>query len=142
MSVYALIVLASLGQDPADVRDAAAIDAAKHVVVQTIDPALPRVSFETWLRGVVGTDATETWEVNDCGEQTGDPTLDQRLEFPLCAEVEVGLEGQRDLHVSLVVGSFKEGVMGTPRFWAASVRKAGNTPESIRSLAAIPAAVR
>lgn len=123
-------------------RDAAAINAARHVVVRAIDPALPRVSFEAWLRGVVGTAAATNWEVNDCGEHTGNPRLDQGRDFPLCAEVQVGFGDQRELHVSLVVGSFKKGVRGTPGFWMAYITKAGGPPEWIEGLAEIPSAAR
>lgn len=142
MWIHAFIVLVGLGQNPTSVRDTAAINAARHIVVRNIDPVLPRVSFEAWLRGVVGTEATMKWEVNDCGEQTGGPKQDQGQDFPMCAEVQVGLEGQRELHVSLAVGSFKKGVGGVPQFWAAYVRKAGGSPGRIKSLAAIPSAIR
>jgi hypothetical protein len=54
----------------------------------------------------------------------------------------VDLGSQRELHVSLAVGSFKKGVDGPPRYWSAYVMKAGGSPESIRSLAAIPSAIR
>ena len=140
--IHAFIMLIGLGQNPTSARDTAAINAARQVVVRDIDPVLPRESFETWLRGVVGTEATMKWEVNDCGEQTGGPKQDQGLDFPMCAEVQVGLEGQRELHVSFAVGSFKKGVGGVPQFWAAYVRKAGGSPGWIKSLAAIPSAIR
>ena len=142
MPTHAWIALAFLAQDPATVRDAAAIDSAKQAIVQAIDPALPRVSFEAWLRGVVGTDATAKWEINDCGEQTGDPQQDLGRDFPMCAEVRVGLEGQRELHVSFMVGTFKKGVGGAPAFRDAYVRAAGGSHESIASLAAIPSVIR
>ncbi len=35
-------------------REAVAIEAAKKAIVRQIDPALPRTTFETWLRGLVG----------------------------------------------------------------------------------------
>lgn len=65
---------------PSD-RDAAAIRAAERVLVQTIDPALPRVSSDAWRRGVVEAE-------------------------------EVGLSGERELHVQLAVGSLNKGVEG------------------------------
>ena len=142
MLIHGLIVLFGLGQNPTSGRDAAAIDAAKQVLVQAIDPALPRLSFEAWLRGVVRTEVTTKWEVNDCGEQTGDPKRDQGRDFPMCGEVQISLGGQRELHVSLAVGTFKKGVGGVPRFWAAYVSKAGGSPEWIKGLAAIPSAIR
>jgi hypothetical protein len=110
--------------------------------MQAMDPELPRVSFEAWLRAVVGGDATMKWEVNDCGEQAGEPKQDQGRDLPMCAEVEVSLGSQRELHVFLAVGSLKKGVEGVPRFWAAYVRRGRGSPEWLKGLAAIPAAIR
>jgi hypothetical protein len=41
--------------------------------VGTIEAKMPRVTFEAWLRDLVGDKPAITWEVNDCGEQTGSP---------------------------------------------------------------------
>jgi hypothetical protein len=141
MNILVWIVILAIEQAPTSARDIAAINAAKHVLVQAIDPSLPRVSFETWLRGVVGAEATTKWEVNDCGEQTGSKQ-DEGRDFPLCAEVQVGLADQQELHVSLAVGSARKGVDGAPAFWSAYVRRAGGSPRWVKGLAAIPSAVR
>jgi hypothetical protein len=141
MWIHALMLIVGLGQDPTSARDTAAINAAKRVVVSAIDSTLPRVSFEEWLRGVLGREAATKWEVNDCGEQTGNPRLDQGRDFPMCAEVEVGLGNQRALHISLVVGTFKKGVGGVPSLRAAYVIRAGGSSESIKRLADIPSAI-
>ena len=141
MWILTLILLLGLGQNPTGARDAAAINAAKQAVVRTIDPALPPISFEAWLRGVVGTDATTKWEVNDCGEQSGDGKQQSR-DFPMCAEAQVDLGSQRTLHVSIGVGSVTQGVGGAPTFRMAYITTAGNSPEWIRSLAGIPSAIR
>ena len=54
MSAYALVTLAiALGQPPTASPEAVAIAAAKKAIVRQIDPALPRTTFETWLRGLV-----------------------------------------------------------------------------------------
>lgn len=126
----------------AGAQDAAAITAAKQAVVRSLDPSLPRVPFSQWLRDVVGPDAATKWEVNDCGEQTGNPALDKDRDFPMCAEALVTLPGQRVLHVSIVVGTFKKGVGASPAFWAAYLRTSTGTFEPIKTLHEIPAAIR
>ena len=141
MWIPTLILLLGPGQNPTDARDAAAINAAKQVVVRTIDAALPPISFEEWLRGVVGTGASTKWEVNDCGEQSGDGKQQGR-DFPMCAEAQVDLGSQRTLHVSLGVGSVRQGVRGAPTFRMAYITTAGNSGDWIRSLAEIPSAIR
>lgn len=117
---------------------AAAVAAAKQAVTQVLDPALPRVAFEEWLREVAGSSAPATWDVNDCGEQTGNPKQDQGRDFPMCVEAAVGLAGQRELHVSLVVGTFKKGVVGVPGFWLAWIRKPDGSVEWIKRLSEVP----
>ena len=116
MNSLTLVALALvLGQTPQ--TRAAAIKAAKDAVVQDIDKALPRTTFEAWLRGVIGAQATATWETNDCGEQTGNPAADRGRDFPLCAEVHVGLSRSRQLSLSLLVGSMSRGlIVGPPAF--------------------------
>lgn len=123
-------------------QDAAAITAAQQVTVQSFDSSLPRLPFSQWLRDVVGPDAATKWEVNDCGEQTGNPALDKGRDFPMCAEAVVTLPGQRVLLVSLVVGTFKKGVGGAPAFRAAYLRTSTGTFEPIKTLLEIPAVIR
>lgn len=126
----------------AGAQDAAAITAAQQALVHALDSSLPRVPFSQWLRDVVGPDAATKWEVNDCGEQTGNPALDKDRDFPMCGEVLVTLPSQRVLHVSLVVGTFKKGVGGAPRFWAAYLRTSAGAFEPIKTLPEIPAVIR
>jgi hypothetical protein len=112
MKHFALVALAlALGQTPQ--TQTAAINAAKHSIVQDIDKTLPRATFEAWLRGLVGPQAVMKWEVNDCGEQTGGPA-DRGRDFPLCVEVQAGLSRDRQLSLSLLVGSFGRGVTAGP----------------------------
>ena len=99
---------------PLEASDAEAIAAAKSANVRQIEPSLPDQAFVQWLRGVAGEHAEVKWEVNDCGEQTGDPALDKGRDFPMCAEAQTSLGGNRRLSVSLSVGTFKTGVRKGP----------------------------
>jgi hypothetical protein len=115
---------------------------ATQVAAESLDPALPRVAFGRWLRDVVGAEATMWWESTDCGEQSGDSAQDTNRDFPMCADVRVNLSGQRILHVSLVVGTLKTGVVGTPAFRRAELRMPDGTVEAINTLPGIPSAIR
>jgi len=95
---------------------AAAIDAAKHAIVRDIEDTLPRVTVEVWLRELAGAQAPMTWELNDCGEQTGSPA-DRGRDIPMCAEVQVELSGNRRLSLSLAVGSTRTGLSAKPAFF-------------------------
>jgi len=107
---FVLVVLAA-----PQLTEAAAIHAGKNAVVD-IDKTLPRATFETWVQGLVGAQATLKSEANDCGEQTGDPALDRGRDFPICAEVKVAIAGDRQLSLSLMVGSISGLTVGPPVF--------------------------
>lgn len=110
-----LLVLALNGsQDVAKSQDARAIEVAKNTEVRAIDASLPQKRFELWLRDLVGSQAKILWEVNDCGEQTGDPSSDNDRDFPMCAEAQVILKDKRKLHVVLPVRTFKTGIRAGP----------------------------
>ena len=115
--MFALLFVTALAiyQSPDSADDTRAINRAKNVIVQDLDKALPRITFEAWLRGLVAPKSQMTWEVNDCGEQTGSPA-DRDRDLPICVEVEVGLPGNRQLFLSLGVGSVRRGLAGTPAF--------------------------
>jgi hypothetical protein len=94
---------------PSTSRSELAIRAARQVMVQAIDPALPRLSFDEWLRQIIGSDAPVTWESNDCGEQTGNPAVDRGRDFPVCVEARVDLAAGRTLRISFMVGTLEKG---------------------------------
>ena len=134
-TALALILLLRAIQSPAQVHDKEAIDLAKAAVVRTIDGTLPDKKFEDWLRDLFGPAAKIAWEVNDCGEQTGDPQLDRGRDFPMCVDAAVSLDSSRVLHLLLVVGSFKTGVRRQPpAFFYGCVLEAGAPSQWLKSL--------
>jgi hypothetical protein len=140
--LIAFVALAAVALQPdIQAREATAIAAAKKVSVHQLDPSLPRKPFIDWLNATVGTDAQRTWEVNDCGEQTGSGKVER--DIPLCAEVDVVLPGKRRLIVSLSVGTHETGVSKTPPsvFWAAVV-EADGAQKSVPRLSAVSASLR
>jgi hypothetical protein len=120
--------------------DAVVIEAAKKAIAQDIDPKLPKTTFDAWLRGVVGVQPLMTWEVNDCGEQTGNPALDHGRDFPMCAEVHVVLGPNRDLRLSLAMGTFGKGLTkGKPALWMGSLQTPDGKSQEVRTLSDLPA---
>ena len=123
------IVLALRSPETAvQTRDAEAIEAAKKTNVHQIEPSLPDKAFSVWLQELVGPQVDIKWEVNDCGEQTGNPQLDRGRDFPMCAQAQVTLAGKRKLFVLLSVGTFKTGVRAGPAsfFYAVVVEPNGS----------------
>jgi hypothetical protein len=140
-----LALVISIGGSQADnqARDARAVAAAKNTSVHRLDPSLPDEPLEKWLQGVVGPQSQITWEVNDCGEQTGNPEVDKGRDFPMCAEAQVPLKQKSKLYVSVSVGTFNTGVrpgsaglayvvIMRPRGPARSIRKLSQVPEAIK----------
>ena len=134
-----LFGLAVFGAAPQPPPPAAAISAAKNAVVQDMEKSLPRVTFEAWVHGLVGAQAALKWSMNDCGEQTGNPALDRGRDFPICAEVQAAVAGDRQLSLALMVGSTSRGLtIGPPMFRQGSISGLKGVEISIEKLADVP----
>lgn len=125
------------------VSDAVVIDAAKKTIVQTIDPKLPKVTFEEWLRGLVGPQPPITWGVNDCGEQTGNPAQDRGRDFPMCAEARVTLGPKHDMSLYLAMGTFGTGLGSKPpALWMGVLNTPDGKMQWIKTLTEVPALIK
>lgn len=128
-------------QNPA--RDAKAITAAKHTNVWQIEDSLPDKPFEMWLRDLIGPQAQIAWEVNDCGEQSGNPEVDKGRNFPMCVSAVVELAGRGKLDVMLAVGTFRSGVTAGPAsLWLVAITSPGGQTTFVKSLSLLPEAIK
>jgi hypothetical protein len=81
-------------------------------------------------------------EGNDCGEQTGDPSVEGPRNTPLCIEARVVLGDQKDVVLMILVGSLRGTISGTaPEFYGGTVIDAPGRHAPIRSVSPLPAAV-
>jgi hypothetical protein len=143
VSVILFVLALNSQQSALQAINAKAIEAAKNTDVHQIEPSLPSRAFARWLRDVAGPQAEISWEVNDCGEQTGDPSLDKGRDFPMCAEAQVTLGGKRKLHVVLPVGTFKTGIRtGPASFFYAVIVEMDGSQTWIKSLSRLPEAIK
>jgi len=145
MHQYVLFILLALNvaliQNSPD--DAKAIESAKNTSIRQIENSLPDKPFEKWLGDLVGTRTRIVWEVNDCGEQSGNPAADKARDFPMCVSALVDLTANRKLDVQLVVGTFKSGVAAGPAsFHHAAVVTSSGQIEFIKSLSRLPEAIK
>jgi hypothetical protein len=139
----AFLLSVSVLQAGAQARDARAIAAAKNTSAHRLDSSLPDKTLAKWLQDVVGHQTPITWEVNDCGEQTGNPEVDKGRDFPMCAEAQAALEGRRKLYIAFSVGTFKTGVQArSVRFAYAVVNGPDGPARSIRKLSQVPGAIK
>ena len=103
--LFAAAQISGQAQDSGDL----AIAHVKRLSVSALDSRLPYRRFVSWFKEVVGPKAKITWEVNDCGEQTGGEA-DKDRDLPICAEVQANLPDQRIVVVRILAGTFKKGI--------------------------------
>jgi hypothetical protein len=113
-----------------------AIQHAKSVLVSSLDSSLPKVSLEFFLNYESG-GADIRWEVNDCGEQTGNPVTDRGSDPPMCVEADFAKD-QTDVTVVVSVGTFQKGPSGKPSLFSATVQGPGGNSHSLRRLGDLP----
>lgn len=95
-------------------RDKRMINYARNLPVSKLDSALPKQRLETWLQSLVGAKTVISWEINDCGAQSGIAADDSRINPPLCAEAQAKLSSERQVIISIVIGTHKAGIKGSP----------------------------
>ncbi|MGB2714274.1 MAG: hypothetical protein WBC51_08865 [Vicinamibacterales bacterium] len=111
-----LAAVAGRAGPPGASADTVFIEAVRSTVAHEIDPLLPPTSFEGWLNGLLESQARMQWEINDCGEQTGNPAVDRGREFPKCVQVRAELPGRRTLVLALSAGSQQKQPAGAPSY--------------------------
>ena len=94
---------------------------AKATLVSQVEPGLPAAPIEAWLASLVGLGASFSWELNDCGEQTGIPETDAARDLPICASVEASLPGGRSVYLYFQVGTESRGAVESRALWFAAV---------------------
>lgn len=119
-------------------RDALAIERVKTTLASSLDTALPRISLKRFLENA-GQGVPIQWEVNDCGEQTGEPATDAGRDFPLCVEADIKLQDRRGVTLLVSVGTFKRGLQGRPALFSLIVIDEGGEARSLRRLGELPA---
>ena len=129
-----LIAVAAAGQTA---RDRKAIAHTKTILVSQLDPKLPSIPFERWLIKEAGEGAQISWEVNDCGEQTGSPE-NQGSDFPMCVEADAHMRDKRVIVVSIAVGTYKRGISGKPVTWWITVGHDPYSDQPLKTLSDVP----
>lgn len=129
-----LAAVIAAGQTP---RDRKLIAYAKAIPVSRLDPKLPAIPFERWLIKEAGEGAQISWEVNDCGEQTGSPE-DSQGDFPVCVEANAKLADKRVIVVSIAVGTYQRGISGKPVTWWITVGHDPSSDPPLKTLSDVP----
>ena len=133
--------LASTQAQPDVARDSRLIQIVKRISVHKLDDALPDVSFEKWLGKESGPNATFHWEVNDCGEQSGNPSDSGPI--PTCVEVDSTLTDGREIVIFIADNGPKNAQKSDPHDWKIFFAQLTSPHEKIylRRLSDLPAAL-
>ena len=123
---------------PGTKTEKAAIQRVKNVPVSSLDRSLPKVSLEFFLKNE-GEGVPIRWEVNDCGEQTGSPAVDQERDFPMCVAADMELRDRRTVTVLVSVGTFKSGSVGVPTVFSVAIIDRSGLIRPVRHLGDLPA---
>jgi hypothetical protein len=110
----------------ARVSDRRLIEYAKKISAAKLDEQLAAIPLASWLRQAAGHDVRMTWEVNDCGEQSGDPDLDEDRDIPLCVEADLYVPGGGEGMVMIQVGTESKAPDGEPALRMLAVRPGSN----------------
>lgn len=119
-----------------DNRENETIQRTQTLPASALDRSLPKISLEYFLKYESGGGVIH-WEVNDCGEQTGNPEADSGRDFPMCVEADFD-SNHRSVSVMIAVGTFKKGVSGKPALFSASITDPSGATKSLRQLGDLP----
>ncbi|HEX3102727.1 MAG TPA: hypothetical protein VHQ01_13075 [Pyrinomonadaceae bacterium] len=131
-AILTIYVTASYAQSKT--QDAAAIRYARNISVSRIEKGMPLIRFDPWFRSLVRKGMKVTYEVNDCGEQTG-TSADRGRDFPMCVEARAGNEVV-GVRINFQIGTFKTGItMSRPVTRGINVDEEGEETTDLNSLA-------
>ncbi|MEK6301163.1 MAG: hypothetical protein AABO41_10615 [Acidobacteriota bacterium] len=80
----------------------------KHLDVSKLDAHLKKQEFATWLADILGSGSILSWEINDCGEQTGG-RQDVDRDIPTCVQAEATVAGEWNVVIMIQIGTIKTG---------------------------------
>ncbi len=134
---FQLLTASLWGQLPSAKTEKAAIQRVKNLMVSSFDRSLPKVTLEFFLKSE-GEGALIKWEVNDCGEQTGNATVDSGHDFPMCVAAEIDFKDKRSATVLISIGTFEKGVFGAPSLFSVTTTDRSGEVRDVRHLGDLP----
>lgn len=98
-----------------------AIEFVKNININKLDSNLTSVTFEKWLQKIAGNKLKIGWELNDCGEQTGVPSIDSLRDIPMCVGVSAFLINEQKIWITIIIGTYKKGILSNPGVYDACI---------------------
>jgi TonB family protein len=104
------------------------------------DPTLPSRPFGNWLNQVVGSQSGVSWRLGECIEQA-ETALEGAQGIPACVEATAILPDDRTVVAQIHVGTFKQGLAATSKFYFAVI-ESDSQFQSVRRLSDLPQLLR
>ena len=117
------------------------LEAGRATLVSQIESELPPMPIQVWLSSLAGPGASFSWELNDCGEQTGIPEIDAERDLPICSSVTVSRPAGPPVYVNFLVGTESRGAVKETALYFAGVL-GGERHLSFRTLVALATHLR
>jgi len=114
----------------------AAIQRVKNLMVSSLDPLLPKVTLEFFLK-TESEGGPIQWEVNDCGGRPENSTVNGTHESPKCVAADIEFKDLRRAIVVVSLGTFKKGAFGIPTLFSVTISGQGGS-RSVRRLSDLP----
>ena len=132
--IAVLLPLPVAGTAQTSTRDRQMISYAKNLRITRLEHGLPKATFAQWFRSVVGSEARIDWEINDCGEQSGNPADGSSINPPLCAQASAKMSDGRQASVLIAIGTHKRGITGPPSLFTMGVNHDGEWKSDRKSV--------
>jgi hypothetical protein len=132
-----LLTVCLWAQQSVNKTEKVAIQRAKGLIVSSFDRSLPNLSLEFFLR-YEGGGAPIKWGVNDCGDQTENPAMDNRRDHPMCVEADFEAKNRTAVAVLVSVGAFKAEPPGVPALLRVTITDRSGISRAVRHLGDLP----
>jgi hypothetical protein len=141
MILVAITMLLVAESSSGQLDDSRFFHAARATLASEVDATQPPVPLEEWLRRIAGEQVSFRWEVNDCGEQTGDHAVDSKRDVPVCGGLAAALPSGAVVEVTVHLGSHRQGLRRGRGLYGAWVRDGGKS-RSFRTLTELAHEIR
>jgi len=139
LSLWALLLTVCSWAQPssANKTEEVAIQRAKSLIVSSFDHSLPNVSLEFFLK-YEAEGARIKWAVNDSGDHTARPAIEQERGSLICVEAHFEFKGQTAVTVLVSVGTFDRGPSGVPALISVTITDTSRISRPVRHLSDLP----
>jgi TonB family protein len=137
----AILLAALLGVPAQDsTLEEKAVNRVQQTPASRYDPTLPNRPFGNWLNQVVGPQTGVSWRLGECVEQDK-AASGWEQGIPACVEATAILPDDRKIVAQIHVGSFKQGLSTTNKFYFAVIENDSQF-QNVRRLSDLPQLLR